>query len=505
MSRIKILQGPARYAEFEVNRTITFGRELDNIVHLPDNEVSRRHATLEAKGKACILRDLGSRNGTFVNGKTIEEQVLKDGDHIVIGSTSIMFIDETDTSIKEVSPEAPTPAVPPAALQEEVEAVLDASQKTVFFTQRVQEGDPEGLKKANEKLQAVYEVNQAIGAILDLDTLLERVLELIFPHIKADRAFIMLADEMTGDPITQLSRTRAGASEEGIDYSMTIVNRAMTEQLSILSSDAAGDERFASGASVIQAGIRSVMCVPLVSNERSHGVIQVDTTSISNAFGEDDLQLLTAIAGPVAIAVENAKLYDAQKALFNDTIFCLAAAIDARDPYTHGHSHRVSQFSHAIAEELGLSEENLELVRISAMLHDVGKIGVPDAILQKPASLTDEEFDILKTHATLGGQIMEKGSRVQHLIPGITEHHERIDGRGYNKGLKGDDISLLGRIIAIADAFDAMTSSRPYRKRLSDEEALKRLKESVGAQHDEELLKYFFQAYEKGTIISSAE
>ncbi len=159
--------------------------------------------------------------------------------------------------------------------------------------------------------------------------------------------------------------------------------------------------------------------------------------------------------------------------LFMGSIQMLAGAVDEKDPYTRGHSDRVTRYSMMIAKDLGLSEDAIEVVRVSAQLHDVGKIGIEDRILKKPGALTTEEFSIMKTHTTKGANILRPVAQLKEMIPGIELHHESLDGRGYPHGLKGDEIPLLPRIIAVADTFDALTTNRPYQQAHDPQEALR--------------------------------
>jgi HD-GYP domain-containing protein (c-di-GMP phosphodiesterase class II) len=167
--------------------------------------------------------------------------------------------------------------------------------------------------------------------------------------------------------------------------------------------------------------------------------------------------------------------------LFLSTIKSLAAAIDAKDPYTRGHSERVALFSVAIARELGLDEKSLERVQIAGLLHDVGKIGIADAVLRKPERLTDAEYGIIKGHPALGASIMGPIRQLKDIIPGMRHHHEALDGTGYPDGLAGGEIPLMARIIAVADTFDAMTSERLYQKAKDDDFVIKTLLRLSGA------------------------
>jgi len=186
--------------------------------------------------------------------------------------------------------------------------------------------------------------------------------------------------------------------------------------------------------------------------------------------------------------------------LFIGTVKGLAAAIDGKDPYTRGHSERVSRFSVAIAQRLGLSDDEVEKIRISALLHDVGKIGIDDKILKKPAALTDEEYEIMKKHPQKGYKIMSQIPAMKEFLPGMYMHHEMVDGKGYPQGLKGDEIPLMGKIVAVADTFDAMTTERPYQKAMKFDEALGRIESFVDTRYDRQVVEAFITACKEGQI-----
>src|SRR5215203_1335869 len=186
--------------------------------------------------------------------------------------------------------------------------------------------------------------------------------------------------------------------------------------------------------------------------------------------------------------------------LFIGTVKGLAAAIDGKDPYTRGHSERVSRFSMAIAQRLGLSDEEVEKIRISALLHDVGKIAIDDNILKKPAALTDEEYEIMKGHPQKGYKIMSQIPAMKEFLPGMYMHHEMVNGMGYPQGLKGDEIPLMGKIVAVADTFDAMTTDRPYQKAMKCEDAVARIESFVGTRYDAGVVAAFSEACNEGQI-----
>jgi len=186
--------------------------------------------------------------------------------------------------------------------------------------------------------------------------------------------------------------------------------------------------------------------------------------------------------------------------LFMGTIQALAQAIDAKDPYTRGHSDRVRSYALVLAHQLGRAKEELRDIHVSAQLHDVGKIGINDAILQKPGSLTDDEFDIMKTHTTKGAEIMDQISQMKKMIPGLRWHHERADGRGYPDGLIGEQIPLMAKIIAVADTFDAITTVRPYQQPMTFERARARVNELRAVALDADVVDAFNRACEAGQI-----
>jgi putative nucleotidyltransferase with HDIG domain len=185
------------------------------------------------------------------------------------------------------------------------------------------------------------------------------------------------------------------------------------------------------------------------------------------------------------------------KSIYNGLVFSLVYAIDAKSPWTKGHSERVTKYALSIAKELGLKEKDIENLHVAALLHDIGKIGTYDVILDKPGKLTDEEFDLVKMHPAKGEEILKPISQLQNILPIIRSHHERIDGKGYPDGLKGDEIHFLARIICIADSFDSMTSERPYRPSPGIEYAISELKSCSGTQFDTQAVKAFLSVLSK--------
>jgi HD-GYP domain-containing protein (c-di-GMP phosphodiesterase class II) len=195
-----------------------------------------------------------------------------------------------------------------------------------------------------------------------------------------------------------------------------------------------------------------------------------------------------------------AKAAEENRELFVGTVKALAAAIDGKDKYTRGHSERVSRISVAIGRQMGMPADELETLRISALLHDVGKIAVDDAILKKPSALTDEEFEIMKTHPQKGYKIMSQIPAMKDFLPGMYMHHEMVNGKGYPQGLTAEEIPLQAKIVSVADTFDAMTIDRPYQKGMELQPALERLRSFVGTRYQSDVVEALVRACNAGEV-----
>jgi len=248
--------------------------------------------------------------------------------------------------------------------------------------------------------------------------------------------------------------------------------------------------------------LRTVLAVPLIIRGQTLAVVllcnkRVTTLSPERQFVESDMRLVAALRYQAAALLENARRYQVEYAMFDGFARSMAKAVDLRDKYTHGHSERVAQYSLEIARELGLSEAEQEIILRAATLHDVGKIGVNDAVLNKPGRLSDAEFELIRSHAAKGYAILKSAPSFEPLLPGIRHHHERYDGKGYPDRLAGEAIPLIARIIAVADTYDAMTSNRIYRKALSPEKARQELIAGAGTQFDPKMVSAFLRFLDK--------
>ena len=252
---------------------------------------------------------------------------------------------------------------------------------------------------------------------------------------------------------------------ERFAVSRTLVSSVIAKGVSVFAHDASSDARFSDGQSVIGQRVRSVMCVPLRTTDEILGALYVDSLSGAGRFNEADLELLAAIGNQAGVAMHRVRLIGELERLLLDTIKAIAATIDARDGYTHRHSERVAALPRQLALEMGLERRRRQTAELSALLHDVGKIAVPDSILNKPGRLTPEEFAEMQKHPVHGAQILGniQSPTVKAVLPGVQYHHEKMGRHRLSRGAQGEAIPFLGRLLGVADFYDALTSARAYR------------------------------------------
>ena len=324
-----------------------------------------------------------------------------------------------------------------------------------------------------------YETIPFIAAQLNssirLLTLLKRIQHSICSILSAEAASILVH---AGDHLEFLV-TEGGASGkiESIPVPMeSIAGTIFLEDRTMIFNDLMKDKRHFKGVDKAAEFVtRNILGSPIWTGEKKFGVIEV--LNKEGGFSEKDAKLLERFAKLIGRKLYSTITGDRMKKLIKEIVLAVASAIDKRDKYTHEHSRNVAKVSTMIGREIGLSEKELEDLEISAMLHDVGKIGIPDSILLKPGKLTPEEFEYIKNHTVFGAEILSKLKHAtDNIISGALEHHEKLDGSGYPYGKKDEEISLFGRIVAVADIYDALTAKRVYKKEWSKEKVLEILK-----------------------------
>jgi HD-GYP domain-containing protein (c-di-GMP phosphodiesterase class II) len=502
-----------RAIRLTTGQSLTFGRLKTCDVQLDDESVSRRHCTLHARESSCGVADLQSANGTFVNDRRVATADLQPGDKLRVGSTVLDFVSAAAPTARTAGPLTTTSLrlIGEERGQTLVRRAVDPA-KLEFLTQALNRPDEHALlESAQRYLSTLHQVSDVLSRASGVEGLFDSILSAILDVTKGDRAAILMrdadadADAEAGvaDGVNVVAvRTRMGVAHTGnMVLSRTVVRDVLEQGISTFTHDALADERYGAGESVVRQRIRSIMCAPMRTTDQILGVLYVDSHS-THEFSEAELELLAAIGNQAGIALHRARLLAEVEKLFLDVMKAIAAIIDAKDGYTHRHSERVATFAVRLSAQLGLSAEEQSVIELSGLLHDLGKIGVPDAILNKPGKLTDEEFVEMRKHPVHGAAILSNihSARVTALLPGVKYHHERWDGAGYPDGLAGEQIPLLGRILAVADFLDALTSDRSYRKGLSIDDVVKMIEEQAGRAFDPRVVSAAVTLHEKGEL-----
>jgi HD-GYP domain-containing protein (c-di-GMP phosphodiesterase class II) len=358
---------------------------------------------------------------------------------------------------------------------------------------------PEELKRRLAEYEALLEIGVELAGSLDPLRVMALALEKTEELCRAETGSIWEVDEERAELFFRVVRGRVAGEIRGLRVPLGagIVGAVAASGRAELVNEVESDPRWR-GDKADTFRTRAILAVPLVAHGRVIGVLQLLNPIGREAFTAGDLRRLRLFAGPLANALDNARLHAAQKRQFVETVTALAEAIEKRDPYTGGHVRRVVGYSLLLGREMSLSEGDLEQLRLGATLHDVGKIAVPDEVLRKPGPLDRGEFEVMKRHTLDGAEIVARVRGLRGLIPAVRSHHERLDGGGYPDGLDAERIPLLARIIAVADTYDAMTTDRPYRRGLAPAAAFAELDRHAGSQHAAEVVAAFRRLFERG-------
>lgn len=354
--------------------------------------------------------------------------------------------------------------------------------------------------KKIEKMSKLYDIGKKITSNIKIKKLIEEIMEIVKKEMDAEASSLYLIDKEKGELWFEvaLGDKSNEVKEIRLKLGEGVAGWVALEGKTLNLKDVNNDPRFRKDiGEKIEFKQKAMLTMPVKYMDETIGVIQIINKNNGGHFTSEDEELLSGMCSQIAIALENAKLYQATKDLFVESIMSLAGAIDAKDAYTNGHSRRVTEYSVAIGKEMGLTDEQLEDLEFMAILHDVGKIGIRDAILNKQAVLDDDEFAIMKSHTKIGAKIMEEMRSLRRLAIGAKYHHEKYNGTGYYEGLKEDEIPFEARIIAVADAYDAMTTDRPYRKGLSHEVAINEIKRCAGTHFDPDVAEAFYEAMKR--------
>ena len=348
------------------------------------------------------------------------------------------------------------------------------------------------LEQRVQQMNAIMKVTEAITSILDLGRLLDFCLKLIGREMAVENSSIMLAQPGGQTLIVRASYGPRADKVMGKErrFGDGVAGWVAEYKEMLLVSDVSKNPVFTTEFVADYTG-KSFLCVPLVLQERTLGVLNLTGKTDGELFTDADRDFVQAIAGQIAVAIENASLCDTiQQNSFN-AVQALAESLEARDPYTSGHSARTTDYAVRVAKTLGVSHTSMQTLRYASRLHDIGKLGINEATLHKSDGLSDDEWGMIREHPVKGERIVQWLGFLDRAKPIVRHHHERWDGLGYPDGLKGEEIPFLTRILSVADCYDAMTSQRPYRSALSRHEALAELENEKSKQFDPTVVQQF--------------
>jgi putative nucleotidyltransferase with HDIG domain len=356
-------------------------------------------------------------------------------------------------------------------------------------------------------LETLMGLTHQLNSSLDLEHLLNTLILTVIGQIRVNSACLFLTDER--DTPTRLTvSTWKGIKEEQaraitFDYQSAFIRALLPQEgddgRPVRLSDLENDSELAREVgSLYAAGIAAVS--PVLMKNRLTAVLAVGEKVSGQEFHGSDLEMLRSLSESAGIAIENARLFKDLQEAYVSTVRLLVSRIEEKDPYTHGHTERVARYAVALAKELRFGPDEVQRIQFGAFLHDIGKVHTQDAILHKPGALTDEEWRLVKAHPVRGAEMIRGVKFLERVTDMVRHHHERVDGRGYPDGLKGDEITLGAKIVNVADAFDAMTTDRPYRAGLTVEQAIAQMQEKSGTQFASEIVDVMVEALRSGRI-----
>jgi putative nucleotidyltransferase with HDIG domain len=384
--------------------------------------------------------------------------------------------------------------LPESALSDQLQnELLDSLAKTVQSCLQwagAQRSAVLELMEKYEELTLLYDISERLEGLPSFDEVANEMLKQATSRVKCKAGRLVLVEESGNYQQRLFAQKDSVIPQSAINYlgQEDTATLCLTKPVTQIVNDP---------FNIDESTALTQLHVPVCLKETPIGVLSLFRL-LSSPFKASDKKIAEMLARQTAGKLESSRLYAKLESLFMDSIKMLVECIDARDTYTSGHSSRVSIYSVFLAREIGLAEDQIKTVEVGALLHDVGKIRIRDHILNKPGRLTDEERQIIQQHPEFGMRIVDHIKQLHNTVPCIYCHHEYYDGKGYPRGLGGEDIPLMGRIVTIADTFDAMTSTRPYRKALSQKQAYDEIMRFRGIQFDPHLAEAFGEAILRG-------
>lgn len=386
-------------------------------------------------------------------------------------------------------------------MEERIEEIEEANYKIADLASEL-ENKNANLERVVARLSTLYKVGLAVNSTMELDRLFSLIVRTSVSTLQAQIGYVILYSPAERKLLvtTLMGHEMPPGMKTVIPMKPSSVSTWVIENRRPLLITDIDDHPEFDRFSALGYERKSLICAPLMVKDEIIGTITVVNKVDNSTYNAEEVELLSTIAAQASIAIKNAQLYDEQQETYLHTIQALVSAIEASDSYTRGHSERVTRYSMELARKLGLPAERLKVIERAAILHDIGKIGIDLNLLHKEGKLTPDDIHQLHQHPAIGMKILEPIDFLQDVRLCIGQHHERFDGRGYPNRLTAADMLLESRILAIADAFDAMTSDRPYRKALPVEAAVKELVDNAGTQFDPELVPPFIELLASGAL-----
>jgi HD-GYP domain-containing protein (c-di-GMP phosphodiesterase class II) len=505
--QLKGLSTEVKDRKFSVSNDFIIGRSPQCDLFITDLQASRRHTRFfRDKAGTLMVEDLNSSNGTFYNGAQIKEpKVVRVGDVIRLGGTEFTVEFPKVAAATIVSGGFSTTHFKRSAtdILGEMESGKAHNLETLETSNNL--GFRKELEKKNRQFRALYEMSRIVQEHADPEEMIAFALKKLLVVLGGDNAYLLMV-ESGGSLCLRSSQNAAGKDVSDFRISKTLTHHVIDEKCAVVAPDLLNDQRFSSSKSIIMSASRSILAVPIIFGNIAKGMVALSGEEALDDSTQEDLELLCICVSIIGPALRNLDLSKEIEETQREVLYTMGSIGETRSKETGNHVKRVAEYSKLLGILYGLDEESAELLKQASPMHDIGKVGIPDRVLNKPGKLNDEEWKIMQTHARLGFDMLDHSTRPILKAAAIVahEHHEKWNGRGYPRQLKGEAIHIYGRITAVADVFDALGSDRCYKKAWPLEKILGLFKRERGEHFDPKLVDLLFRNLPKFLSIRDA-
>ena len=481
---------------FSLMQEFIVGRSPQCDLFITDLQASRRHTRFfQDSSGSYKVEDLGSSNGTYFNGAAIHEpQLLKNGDIIRLGSTEFIVELPKEASATIVSGGFSTTHFKRSAT--DILGQMESGRIQNLSTLDTSSGSElkKVLEQKNRQFQALYEMSRLVQEYTDPEEMIAVALKKLLEMLGGDNAYLLMVKDDSSLELRS-SQTVSGKSASDFRISKTLTHHVIDEKCAVVAPDLLNDQRFNSSKSIIMSASRSILAVPMIFGNVAKGMVALSGEEVLDSSQQEDLELLCICVSIIGPALRNLDLSKEIEETQREVLYTMGSIGETRSKETGNHVKRVAEYSKLLGLLSGLDEASAELLKQASPMHDIGKVGIPDRVLNKPGKLDAEEWAIMQTHARLGFDMLNHSTRPILKAAAIVahEHHEKWNGKGYPRQLSGEDIHIYGRITAIADVFDALGSDRCYKKAWPLEKILELFKRESGEHFDPNLVALLFQ------------